>query len=240
MISIPELDQHDQEVGNIEIDYATTSVVAVSMMLPGLQQALLLRDEDSSWFQLTGTDLFGFDHLGNAHPSTRHSPCDADMVFSWLERCCIFASRVWPELLSAYPALRSFNTLAIENKILDRDGWHPKHGQENGFAYRGCSAIPVKAKEQELLSDVESVARKLIGNGPAIFRYLANNPKGVSFGEFMCASNPVTGLRLTTSEQPANIANMLKRLSREQLKQHTYEITAKPQANLIKLRKIGR
>lgn len=85
----------------------------------------------------------------------------------------------------------------------------------------------------------EQIARLLTGNGPAIFRYLAGNPKGVSFAQFMAARCRARGAPLTTSDEPKHIADMLRKLSREQLKSHGYKIAARPSADLIRLGKLS-
>lgn len=83
-------------------------------------------------------------------------------------------------------------------------------------------------------SRVDEVCRRLSGNGPAIYRFLASHPEGVTFSEFQNYRDPTTGRRLTESDDPEAISQMLRRHS-QKLSQFGMRIEAKPTENLIRL-----
>lgn len=62
-------------------------------------------------------------------------------------------------------------------------------------------------------SHIDHICRKLKGNQPAIYRFLSAHPKGVTFSEFKEYRHPITGHRLTESDQPDSIAAMVRALS---------------------------
>ena len=83
-------------------------------------------------------------------------------------------------------------------------------------------------------SRVDEVCRKLSGNGPAIYRFLASHPEGVTFSEFQNHRDPTTGNRLTESDDQEAISQMLRRHS-QKLSQFGMRIEAKRTENLIRL-----
>lgn len=91
------------------------------------------------------------------------------------------------------------------------------------------TAVAVKAAK------VDAIAKKLTGKRPAIFRYLCNNPCGVTFGEFMAATDNNSGHRLTASTTTEGVTQAIKRLSRELRKttRGSWWAVASPGRNLI-------
>ncbi|MBL8888639.1 MAG: hypothetical protein JNL67_01590 [Planctomycetaceae bacterium] len=107
-----------------------------------------------------------------------------------------------------------------------------KDAERYSFAVKSIFA----QKLAKLLSDTEPqiVCRQLNARGGAIFRYLLNNPRGVTFNEFQDAEDPDTGQRLTRSEDRDSIKAMLNRLSGK-LAEHGYQIKVSQSKNLIML-----
>jgi hypothetical protein len=110
--------------------------------------------------------------------------------------------------------------------------------QRHGFAeglrdwtyLQGVQVLSITDGENE----VERIAKQLTGNHPAIYRYLASRSHGVTFTEFTDYRDPVTGNRLTESQDPYNIAAMLRKMN-QSLVRFGKKIEAKPSQNLIKL-----
>lgn len=97
---------------------------------------------------------------------------------------------------------------------------------------------PFVIKDGGEQGEVERIAKELRGKGSAIFRYLSRNPRGVTFSEYQNARCE-NGHPLTTSDDRGSIAAMLRRMSREQLDKHGWEISAAVSKNLIKLEKLS-
>ena len=103
---------------------------------------------------------------------------------------------------------------------------------------RPSAVLFPRPDESTFGNEIEAVARKLKGNGPAIFRYLAENSQGVSFSQFKAATNDVTGFPLTQSEDTEVIASMLRRYS-TRWQEYGWRISCRPRMDLIRLEKIG-
>ncbi len=93
-----------------------------------------------------------------------------------------------------------------------------------------------KAEREKADQQIEAVAGKLPkrSKGPAIFRYLASNPAGVTFPEFCEYRIPGTGHRLTESIDPDSVAAMLRGWSTK-FQKLGWKIETNRRGNQIKL-----
>lgn len=98
-----------------------------------------------------------------------------------------------------------------------------------------------RSEQEKAEQQIEAVAGKLPkrSKGPAIFRYLASNPDGVTFPEFCNYRIPGTGHRLTESIDPDSVAAMLRGWSIK-LQKLGWKIETNRRGNLIKAEKIVR
>ena len=132
--------------------------------------------------------------------------------------------------------VKVYGVLIVDDLLLDTlQSLVHRHGFAEGLRdwtyLQGVQVLSITDAE----SDVERVAKQLTGNQPAIYRYLSQHDHGVTFSEFINARDPVTGNRLTESEDIESIAVMLRKMSSQSLVKFGKKIEAKPAQNLIKL-----
>lgn len=163
------------------------------------------------------------------------SPSAAETLLLFLRelRCVIDAEGLRCQL-EQYPGAAA----GIHGMLMDAMQGHHRFTATDIGAVRAAlvrlDAETQHAKHETTDSRIDHICRQLSGKGPAIYRYLASHPAGVTFSNFCDHRDRTTGLRLTESNDPESIAAMLRKLS-SKLSQFGERIESKPTQNLIRL-----
>jgi hypothetical protein len=129
---------------------------------------------------------------------------------------------------------RSEHRKAFQEAFREWHGW-PKD-RCDAIRARAYLLAKIQAESEAFSRAHPPDSERLPTSTRVVYTYLSAHPNGVSFSEFTEARNPVTGLRLTESQDVDSIATMLRKHS-QALSAIGLRIEVAPKANRIKLLK---